>query len=738
MLGAFKPRSTENSVRKEHIKDILLNNILEGIIVAGENGDIIYANDLGNAVLKEGVFGSIDIVSRNPKTFTYNQREYKATYDTIREGEAKGSIIATLLDTEEIKEQTRELNEVKDALQRTMGFKEAFLSNMSHEIRTPIHAIIGFAEIIMKESVDEKVKTQIEMIKDSSYSLLAIINDVLDLSKIESGKMELVNSNYYISYIIRDIEATYSLLASRKGLRFDMHLDNSIPSNLYGDKIRLRGALLNILNNAVKFTREGHIDFYIRVLEKDNGTVTLCFEVKDTGIGIRKEDMNRIFESFSRFDIQNNYTVEGRGLGLSIAKGYLDLMGGRIEVESEYGVGSTFRIIVDQKIIDDSPIDMDIVNARKKRKGEGFAIKGMNALVVDDNQVNLTVAEGLMKTYGLAVDKASGGKEAISRCMAKQYDIIFMDQMMPEVNGIKAMKEIRKINDFYAEKCSIIVLTADAMAGAREKLISEGFDEYLSKPLEMHRLEAMLLKFVPDENLVDIDELNNENIIIEETEKIPENSADKDRDEVSVLSDSLGIDVDTLQRRIKDCGGSIEDYKKVCRIACKHAENKAKKLREAKMSGDYERYTIEVHALKSTFASLGNTQLAERAKKQELAGKQGDYEYIDSRMEELVRDYLEFIQKVEAAVTEGTEKKTLTSVNDPDEWTKEELSQIGNRLLSLIEEFKFGDIFDILENIGKMTTGPVTKAAFDNLTAVMNRMDIDELRKCLNEMVKEE
>ena len=734
MLGTSKQRSTENTEKHEVIKDILLNNVVEGLIVANENGDIIYSNNLGRAILEEGVFGPIDIVSRNPKVFSYNSREYKALYDMIPTGKAAGGTIATLVDTLELKEQTRELAELREELQKTMGFKEAFLSNMSHEIRTPIHAIIGFAEIMMKESANEKLRTQIEMIKDSSYSLLAIINDVLDLSKLESGKMQLVNSNYYISYIIRDIEATYSLLASRKGIKFNVHLDDNIPSNLYGDKIRIRGTLINILNNAIKFTREGHIDFYIRVLEKNEGMVKLCFEVRDTGIGIKKEDCERIFDSFSRLDINNNYSVEGRGLGLSIAKGYMNLMGGRIEVDSEYGVGSTFRIIVDQKIIDDSPIDMDIVNARKKKKGEGFAIKGMKALVVDDNPVNLTVADGLMKTYGLNVDKASGGREAITLCMNNQYDIVFMDQMMPEIDGIRAMKEIRKINEYYEEKCHIIVLTADAMAGAREKLLAEGFDEYLSKPLEMHRLETMLLKFVPEQNIIDIDELNNENIIIEETarEETTDVSKNKGEDEVINIAKELEIDPEVLRKRIRDCGGSLSDYKSVCKIACKHADNKAKKLREAQMSGDYERYTIEVHALKSTFASLGNTELFEQAKRQETAGKDGNYAIIDEGMEDLIRDYLIFIEKIKAVVLDIDESDEKAKAGGSGEdWTDEELSQISNKILSLVDEFKFGDIFDLLDNIKEIEKGPETKKFFDEIAVIMNRMDIDKLRDYL-------
>lgn len=728
MAGIFKKKEVEVNSDVEKVKDLLLDDNPEGIIAANENGTIIYSNKLGREVMELGLFGPIDIVSKNTKEFVYKDRTYSAKYSKLPDSSGVKGTIAYLVDTIGQTKQANEISELKVKLEKANNFKAAFLANMSHEIRTPIHAIIGFAEIMMKQKVSDDLKDQIDMIKNSSYSLLAIINDVLDLSKLEAGKMELVNSNYYISYIIRDIEATFSLLAYRKNIKFEMHIDDDIPSYIYGDKIRLRGTLFNILNNAIKFTKMGHVDFYIHVLEKKNGIATLQFEVKDTGIGIKKEDQERIFESFSKFDINNNYSVEGRGLGLSIAKGYMDLMEGDIKVKSEYGVGSTFTITVKQKIVDDSPVDMNIVNARKK-SSDKFIINDYKALVVDDNAVNLTVAEGLMSTYKLNVDKASGGREAIDKCMVKEYDLIFMDQMMPEVDGIMAMKEIRKISDFYANESKIIVLTADAMVGVRDRLLQEGFDEYLCKPLEIHRLEAILRQFVPDKFIKDAEKSE---VVVEAGKSTSDNKPVRSVDEVSTLAQKLGISNEILERKIKDCGGSLSDFTAICEIAVKNYEDRVVKLRESQAIKDYDRYTITVHSLKSSIASLGGMDISEEAKKQEMAGKAGDFKLIDERMEKLISDYINYMQKIKEHVL-GIKEAPASDKPVGEEWSKEEITKVCKRITALVEEYNFGSIFELLQDVLSMDMGTNTKELFEELEKLMNDMDIDSLKQKLGE-----
>lgn len=730
-MGLFgSKKSNKDSKIKETVLKCLLNDVVGGVIAADENAEILYSNALANEILEAGKLGSIDIISKNPKTIYHNDTEYGVRYsDFPAEIEQKGTMVF-IYDIQEEKKKDQEIDELRDKLDDANRFKANLLANMSHEIRTPIHAIIGFSEMIAKQEVSEDVRGQIDMIKDSSYSLLAIINDILDLSKLESKKVELVYSNYYISYIIRDIEATFSMMAMRKGLKFVMHLDNNIPSYMYGDKIRIRGVLLNILNNAIKFTKEGSVEFSIHVLEKARGSVTLQFVVKDTGVGIKEEDLGKIFDSFGKYNIDNNYGVEGRGLGLAIAKGYVDLMDGSIDVKSKVGEGSEFTVTLKQKIVDDSPVDMKIVNARKKKSTDKFLIHDYSVLVVDDNSINLTVAEGLMRAYGLKADKAPGGREAIDMCKDKEYNLIFMDQMMPGVDGIMAMKSIKQLSDFYANKCTYIVLTADAMAGVRERLMNEGFDEYLCKPLEIHKLEEMLKRFVPEEYIYKtIDEIPN-NILLEESNAsvIPE---EKKLDEIELLSEALGINLDTLNRKIRDCGGTVADYKEICVIAYNHSEAKINKLKESKTIKDYDRYTIEVHSLKSSLASLGAMELSQEARKLENAGKSGNYELIESESDGLILRYSDFMSKIKKAIVdELSGEKT-----EAEEWSKEDISKVVNKMSGMVDEFNFGGIFELIEQIKGMEMGPETRAIFDSLAATMDNMDIDGLKKQLGDLV---
>lgn len=779
MAGIFKKNFIQDI---DPVKSMILDHSEQGLIAANDLGDIMYSNKLGEAIMDAGAFGPIDIVSKKVRTIDYNGKKYVAKYERLADDSLNYGVLAILTDTIGDDEKAKEIADLKVELDHANAFKSNFLANMSHEIRTPIHAIIGFAEMMIKENIPDSAKDEAELIKDSSYSLLAIINDVLDLSKLEAGKMELVNSNYYISYIIRDIEATYNMLSTRKGIKFNMHLDSSIPSCLYGDKIRLRGVLFNILNNAVKFTVEGQIDFNIRVLSKKDGIVTFQFEVKDTGIGIKKEALQKIFEPFSKFDVGDSY-AEGRGLGLSIAKGFLDLMGGTISVKSEYGVGSTFTIVVDQKIVDDSPLDMNIVNARKKKSKDKFTIHDINSLVVDDNPVNLTVADGLMKSYGLTADRATGGREAIEKCMAKNYDIIFMDQMMPEVDGIMAMKEIRKISDFYAEKSIIIVLTADAMAGVRDRLMKEGFDEYLCKPLEISRLDGMLRKFIPEENVTIIDE-NNKNANSNPKEEVKENvkasksevaskptespkavkaAKEDDKSVEEVLSDKLGVSKDVILKKVSESKDGISEYKELCKNFVDGILSKTEKLRESLDGKDYDRYAVEVHGLKSQLLSLGAMDLHEMAKEQENAVNDSKFEFVEKHMEDFIKGYEGLVEKIKkyVMVDEDIEKKasddgsalgesvavestagndiakeSVSEAKDTEAkvWSKDEITAMARKIGGKIEEYDFEGLFGLMDEYSNMPMDENTREVFNKIKESIDNMDMDEARQRLGEL----
>lgn len=384
--------------------------------------------------------------------------------------------------------------------------KSTFLANMSHEIRTPMNAIVGFSELVLKDDINDEVRRYVEDIKRSSHNLLTIINDILDISKIESGKMELVLDSYSTVDFLTDISLIISQQAEKKGLTFNMKVDTNIPKILYGDRIRLRSVIVNILNNAVKYTKEGSVSLALSIVKQTDEYVTLEFKITDTGIGIKAEDIKNLFASFERLDQKINYGIEGSGLGLAISNGYVELMGGNIAVNSTYQRGSTFTVTLDQKIINAEPIENDYNRENPLNNKSGISdmkISGLTALVTDDNIINLRVAQGILKHYGLIVDTALSGKESLELCKQKNYDLIFMDRMMPEMDGVEAMKHIREINSHYAlgGECKIIVLTADAIKGTREFLMGEGFDEYLGKPIVFPQLERLFLRYVSAEKI---------------------------------------------------------------------------------------------------------------------------------------------------------------------------------------------------------------------------------------------
>ncbi|MCQ2522872.1 MAG: ATP-binding protein [Lachnospiraceae bacterium] len=416
--------------------------------------------------------------------------------------------IAAIEDTTEITNMMKSLIESKKQAEVSNVAKSAFLANMSHEIRTPLNAIIGFSEVLLKNDNLGDSREQIEDIRNSSNSLLAIINDILDISRIESGQFELVEENYKIGHVIKDAYLIIETLAKKKGLEFHMEMDENIPKVLYGDAVRLRGILVNVLNNAVKYTPKGSVTFKGFLDEIREGKAWLRFEVSDTGIGIKEENIDKIFRNFSRVDKNVNVNIEGTGLGLAIVKGYLELMGGKITVESTYGVGTKFVIRLPQVIEDSTPIGKIMLekgNSENNPSNIGdVKFENVRALAVDDNRVNLKVISKSLQIYGVAVDVAASGAESIELCKKNEYDIILMDQMMPEMDGIEAMRRIRELSPSFAKggNCKIVALTANAIAGVREELIEEGFDEYLSKPVNFKKLEELLKNYCTNKEVL--------------------------------------------------------------------------------------------------------------------------------------------------------------------------------------------------------------------------------------------
>lgn len=401
-------------------------------------------------------------------------------------------------ENERIREEARIAEEANKA-------KSNFLANMSHEIRTPMNAIIGLDEMILRESNDETAKKYAEDIKSAGNTLLSIINDILDLSKIETGKMELIPVNYELSSVINDIVNMTEKKAEDKNLKFNMKVEESIPSVLNGDEIRIRQILLNIINNAVKYTEKGSIDVYISF---DRVTSVLKAVVKDTGIGIKPEDKERLFNSFLRLDETRNRNIEGTGLGLNISRQLAQMMDGTIEVESEYGKGSVFTITVVQKVADDTPMGDYTKRLEKARKEEKeykpqLLAPDATLLVVDDNDMNIKVVKFLLKKTKIKITTALSGTECLELVKSNSYDIILLDQMMPGMSGVETLKAIRDLK--LADDTPVIALTADAISGAKEMYIEQGFTDYLSKPIIYEELEKQLVEYLGDKAYVSSD-----------------------------------------------------------------------------------------------------------------------------------------------------------------------------------------------------------------------------------------
>ncbi|MDR1471805.1 MAG: response regulator [Synergistaceae bacterium] len=401
-------------------------------------------------------------------------------------GQAKTRLEAIVRQrTEDLENQTRLALEASRA-------KSVFLARMSHEIRTPMNAIIGFSEALLRRELpDDAIENALD-IKEAGAILISIINDVLDFSKIEAGKMELAGNEYMFASLIHDVENIIKLRVAEKMLAFNTNIDAGLPNKLRGDVSRTRQILLNLLSNAVKYTNEGSITLSVSGTVREDGSIMLSFEVADTGIGIRQEDMEKLFDSFRRVDLPKNRGIEGTGLGLAISQNLCRLMGGDITVRSVYGKGSVFTALIPQKIVDGRPFRAE-TEARRPFDGKRkvrFVAPGARILAVDDSKVNLSVLRTLLQPYRIRVDTCLSGEDAVAIVKESPYDLVFMDHMMPGMDGIETARAIREEEN--GRTVPIIALTANAIAGMRETFLRNDFCDYLSKPIDIEKLDSIL------------------------------------------------------------------------------------------------------------------------------------------------------------------------------------------------------------------------------------------------------
>ena len=424
-------------------------------------------------------------------------------------------------------------------LERLSQTRNNFFANMSHEIRTPINTIIGLNEMILREDISDEIAENAIHIQDASKMLLALINDILDMSKIESGKMEIVPIQYETGSMFSELVNLIWIRAHEKKLEFKLDISPEIPSMLYGDEVRIKQVVTNLLSNAVKYTQKGYISLTARSEMKENNKVALIISVKDSGIGIRKEDMQRLFQSFQRVDEGTNAGIEGTGLGLSISHQLVEMMGGKITVDSIYQKGSVFTIQIEQDIVDGNPMGhMDFMTRgsaqRRKKYKQIFEAPDARVLVVDDNEMNLLVAKKLLRETKIQVDLAKSGRECLELTKQHFYHVIFMDHMMPEMDGVETLQRVVQQENGLCRETPVIALTANVMAGAEQIYREKGFQSYLAKPISGTLLEAMLLKFLPKE-LVEYNAVETE----EEKENLIQNITSSKRKKIHITTDCV-------------------------------------------------------------------------------------------------------------------------------------------------------------------------------------------------------
>jgi len=533
--------------------------------------------------------------------------------------------------------------EMLESLKKANDAKSDFLSNMSHEIRTPINAIIGMNEMVLRESTNENVLDYASTIRSSSQSLLSIINDVLDISKIESGKMEIVESNYELSSMIVDC---YNMIIDRvrsKGLSFHVECNERIPGSLRGDIAHIRQVILNLLTNAVKYTEKGDVHF---IIDGEVKQEQLMFKVtvKDSGIGIAKENLDKLFGKFERFDLHKNRNIEGTGLGLNIVKSFVNLMDGTISVESEYGKGSAFTVCIPQKIVSETPvgkIDFDtIATSGKSYKHEcDYTAPDAKILVVDDVAVNLNVFVNLIKNFNMQVDTALSGQEALEITAKKKYDIIFMDHMMPVMDGIETLGHIKGDKTNPNNNTTVVMLTANALIGMKEMYLKKGFTDYLSKPIVPDKLEALIKQYLPDEKMIPVTR-----------EQDKSDKADDESDSFKKLSPPL----QKLKTLIPDVNTDM-GIMYCCQSESVYIEflqeflfgKKYEPIEDAYKDNNIKQYEIEVHTLKGSAKMLGFDKLSKLAEKLQFAAKDNDMDTINSTHDKMITLYKDIISALE-------------------------------------------------------------------------------------------
>ena len=607
-----------------------------------------------------------------------------------------GEITHVVGTIEDITEMTRLQSDLEAALreaQRANAAKSDFLASMSHEMRTPLNAVIGLSGLSLEDGgLSEETRANIEKTYGAGQTLLSIINDILDISKIEAGKLELIPLVYDVPSMINDTVTQNILRIGEKPIDFVLDIGGDMYARLDGDELRLRQIINNLLSNAIKYTREGTVGLHMRALREDN-MVRLTIRVSDTGSGIRAEDVEKLFADYSQLDQLTNRTIEGTGLGLPITKKLVEMMGGTISVTSEYGKGSVFAVELSQSFVSDTRIGVEVAENLKEfrytdSKRDAYTqirqirLPYARVLLVDDNLVNLDVARGLMKPYGMQVDCVTGGQQAVDaiRDEKVRYNAIFMDHMMPGMDGIEATLAIRNIGTAYASAIPIIALTANAIVGNEEMFLSKGFQAFLSKPIDILRLDEVIRRWVRDKD--------KEKTMVDPQERRRVSSRRSGIDRRKLSGKYAGLD---FEKGLRYFGGSEETWLQVLRSYTVNTRPLLASITDVG-EADLEDYAVIMHGIKGSSRGIFADMIGDSAENLEKAARAGDFGYVSHHNPTLIEAIGKLISDLEDTLDAADDKASEPIKDKPDEETLA-------RLLAACRDYQMDTVEEIMTEL---------------------------------------